>query len=273
MPPVIPNPDRKFLYAIRKLQGHQRRASQQQNRTISDTNFNPVMNLGLIPVGAPNASGALDGGEGAAPLYGLQHLNPGTGDQVIMLGQQSDGTYGLWVFAPGSDGAPGPVLIKLNDNGLAVLNASGDVVAQLTASGLAVLNAVSGTMQNVNAINAVQGSSGSVSGTTYEPIANSSLTVTVGPSGQVWCSVSAYIIAGGDTTGSIAVFLDGAIVPGYTSMIGAGNSGSGIIGVSASATLLFSAITPGQHTFSLQAKSSNTTSITYSAPALVIQPL
>ncbi len=129
MPAVHPSSSRYFMQLLTDMQKRLTKLEHQQNTTIANQKGQPVLNFGLIPpIGAQTSA-----------EYGLQMLNPGTGNvgtPVLQLGQQADGSYGLYIF-----GSNGVALMKLTDVGLTLDGSNAAPLIELTDTGMAVYNA------------------------------------------------------------------------------------------------------------------------------------
>lgn len=172
MPGTHPNPERHFMQTLTDIQRRLTKLEHQQNTTISNSKGQPVLNLGLIPPLGAQTSGQ----------YGMQMLNPGTGNvgtPILQVGGQADGTYGMDVF---------------DENGnLRVV--VGEIPGGSPTYGLAV--AQNGVVYMVNPVSVLYTeTTTTLSNTTATQLAGqspSSFSFTVGPSGIFAMQITAEI--------------------------------------------------------------------------------
>lgn len=288
MPGVHPSPSRHLMTLLTDFGKRLTKLEHQQNTTIANAKGQAVLNLGLIPpIGAQTSA-----------EYGLQMLNPGTGNvgtPVLQLGQQADGTYGLYLF-----GTTGEPLMKLNTTGLILESPSGVELIALTDTGLTVYDstgkqrAMLGLLPSGDYGLAVQDPTGhsievwpptaaygnltgTVSSTT--PVAASgapSVTAYFGASGDAIVTIGSYIgtpLTGG--SGLVYLSIDGGAANEF---IEAGTPSAGVAeNVSSTRRLsqwLGVTLTPNtSHTFSLEFSSTSGNPTTFAALSILVQPI
>jgi hypothetical protein len=244
MPPVIRKRD-DFLYEV--IRGHRRQlrilGSQQQN-VLTTGSGNPVITFGLVPGSNP-------------PLYGIQLIDPSTGNIRALLAEQADNTVSLKFFDP--SGNPRTQIGELNngDYGLAVFSTAND-----------------GTYQEIRpVVDAYASVVGSTSSTSYTTISGSpTLTVDLGASGDAVVTVSAFI-----TLGSVAAEGEVALVINnnapLTILAFAGAAGGAASCSSTRRLASWDALgSPGSNSFSLQYLTTAGTA-NFQAVSILVEPL
>lgn len=240
MPGVLHDADKSFTRWVVRTTSFQRKSGQQQNRTIANGRGEVVLNIGLVPTGVNGPPPACSTGQ-----YAIQFLVPTKttqNRQLLVVGQQSDGTYGMWLYkgvGPATHtevplakftgtgvtlfSSAGDKLIQLADTGLTLYSAAGDKLIQLDQTGL-FLTKATGTvlaeltdtgLQVRNPAGAMQVVAGRSVATSAGPLTYSSsswgtlsgapsVTVTAGPSGALDVAIGAIIRPGTHSSGESA---------------------------------------------------------------------
>ena len=238
----------------------------QQQATISNTQGQPVLNLGLVPGSNPAA-------------VGLQFVNPSTGGQLMFVGEDGNAYMGFY------DGN-GVMRIKIDAVGFHVYNASGTEEARLgelatspALYGLAVLNA-GGTLQQVAGIDGASGGSGTATSSTQVDL-GASVTSIIGPSGQAVVTICGSVemnpAAASGGYAYMGVSIDGAAAS--TNWVNCqdsltGSTDSVQLTLSLSASRLLTGLSAGSHTFAAKGwVSAGVSSGVYGNVAVTVQPL
>jgi hypothetical protein len=230
------NKEATWCREISALQIRLTKLEHQQNMTIANSKAQAILNLGQIP--------SIYGPSAAPALYGLQVLNPGSGNlgtPLIQLGQQYGSTYGLEVFDPDRTlRVQLGELDKAGDYGLRVLVSTG--------AGIALLPSYDATVSTQE----------STTSTTYTDLATvgPEIMVQVGSSGRVQVTSSAFIQVPVQTSqagGFAGISIDGA-APSRDSVYLFNSIGvaAGYFAGSYSATTILTGLSQGSHTLQPQ---------------------
>ena len=293
MPPKLKPSENYLLDKIAALEKQVSKLAQQQQTTISNSQGQPILNFGLLP--------ALKSSQ-TTQQYGLQMLAPGTSVPIVQLGQQADGTYGLYIFNPS-----GAVLMELTGSGLNLLDSAGETLIELTDSGLGLLNSSGSTILELDTIGltfydsngnilvqlndtglSVQSGSSSqviqpiysvadastftTTAATWQNLGFPSVDVPIGASGNALVILSSYAattVAG--TAAYAGLSIDGNAPTSVNLSL---TSGDAYLGASTSATFITGALTQATHSFSIwyEAGTAGDT-VNFHTGALVVWPL
>lgn len=288
MPPILPPSDQYFLQKIRWLDKMVRKLAMQQSGTYAkpgkanvSTNYNPgettpVMNVGSIPPTPQDTS----------QRYGVQTVDS-SGNQRLMVGEQADGTHGLWAYGPPASGSNYVPVLKLGEiasgeYALQILDPSGNVVVQLgeQTNGDYALSVAAPNGSAANELWPVSCtySDTALSTASATPVSLSgspSVTAYLGASGDCLLTISAYIGVPANSTGVVYLTIDGTDAGEYVDLSNSGTAG--IAGNVQSTRKLSqwygSTLSPStNHTFGLEFSSSSGTS-NFGALSIVVQPL
>ena len=275
----LPNAIANALADIRAMQT-------QQQTTLSNGQGQPIMNFGLIPGSNP-------------PAYGMQMLNPANGSQAMFVGEDGAGNAYLAFY-----NSSGQMLSKFDQSGIHMYNVSGVEIITIDQMGFHVNNtsaqeearlgllnsspAIYGlgvapspgsTLQQVaGVLNAFTSTTQTTTSTTWTTFGDEpAITTTIGPSGQAFCAVGAFIgTPGSNEEGAVGLSIDGANPPGS----GAGGLSAIVSGASAVASNSYNAriitgLTPGSHTFSHKYEIINAGAgnCAFSNRIVIVQPL
>ena len=230
------NKEATWFREMRALQMRLTKLEHQQNMTIANSKAQAILNLGQIP--------SIYGPSAAPALYGLQVLDPGSGNvgtPLIQLGQQYDGTYGLEVFDPDRN-----LRVQLGE-----LDTAGDY-------GLRVLDAAGQGQALLPSYDATVSTQESTTSTTYTDLATvgPEITVQVGSSGRVQVTASAFIQVPVQTSqagGFVGISIDGAAPSrDFVNLFNSIGVAGGYLAGSYSATTILTGLSQGSHTLKLQ---------------------
>lgn len=119
MPGVLPGPDREFFHRIAELERNVRAIATQQNQWITNAQDQPILTIGLIPGSNP-------------AQYGLQLLDPSTGNQLAFLGENAAGAA---VFnITGTETVSGTLNVSGTETVSGTLNVTGNMIVGGTLS-------------------------------------------------------------------------------------------------------------------------------------------
>lgn len=184
-----------------------------------------------------------------------------SGNVLMVLGQQADGTTGIRFFNPG-----GTEEVRVGE-----LNAAPDIYGlAVRPSDGSALQQVGGTLFTFN------GSTYTTTSTSWVvPTGNQAITATVGPSGRADCTIGAHVATGAvSQEGYIGLVVDGSTPPafavGTSESVGAGGLSEDVFG-----RFTVTGLTPGSHTFKIYAWTANNgaNNVGFSNMALTVTPL
>lgn len=294
MPPVLRPSTPWFVDQIRSMKMMIRKLAMQQSATYAKPGVTgtrpstctpgqntPVVNLDQIPASAQTQS----------RRYGLQTLDP-QGKQRLMVGEQSDGSHGLWVYSAKT----GKAVLKTGeltsnatpDYGMIVEDPTGNTRVQLGELvdgdyGLSVTDpATSTTTQFLPVYEASVTSSSATTSTSYATLGGPSKAPTIGASGQALLTVNSLVgvtgVAGALSAGFVGVGIDGATPSGflnellYFSVSSPTGAAVGIAG-NQSAQVVVSTLPPGEHTFKMLYKTAGGQTVNFRNRFLQVRPL
>ncbi|WP_298330330.1 hypothetical protein [Haloactinopolyspora sp.] len=273
MPSYEPPADQFLIQTLASHEAQLRALAAQQQSTITDELGRPVLNIGLIPGSDP-------------AQYGLQFLDPASGQPRMFIGSTSSGAVVEFYDATGA-----PV-VELGPSGLAVLDDTGvtQVMAGLLNAspavyGLGVLPAVPGAsgLQRVGGVASQSGYSASnvVSNGVWTALGSApALSVNLGPSGLAKVTISGTIATNGSgVEGFVGVSANGGATYSLADVSVSGTGAGALITSTGSAVFSAAsgAVANATNSFQLQMQTANASSpsntVSFDSWGMTIEPL
>jgi hypothetical protein len=264
------DPSLWLLQTIKNLQNQVTALATQQQYSVANSQADAILTVGNFP--------------GTPITYGMKVYNVSTGNTVLSIGYNADGSYALEAF-----NSAGDVILALGENAdgtnsLEVFDTSGNLrtaLGQLASGdyGLAVTDP-HGVTNEVFPVSSkyVNGPLATSSTTPFAITGSPSVTAYLGASGDALVTVCCLMNTGiTSTLGEVDLWVDGSSY-GSALFMGYPSSAGSAVEASCSTTRRLSdweGALPanGNHVFTLRYSSSAGTSIGFNAISIVVQPL